>query len=64
MSKERWPKIPMDMIPAGKRPRGQPRKRWIDGVKEDLQLLGAWEEWQQTANNRKEWRTLNGKINS
>ncbi|KAG8222412.1 hypothetical protein J437_LFUL004871 [Ladona fulva] len=48
----------MDMITAGKRPAGRPRKRWIDGVKDDLQLLVAWEEWQQTANNRKEWRTL------
>ncbi|KAG8226560.1 hypothetical protein J437_LFUL000643 [Ladona fulva] len=54
MSRERWPKIAMDTIPAGKRPAGRPRKRWIDGVKEHLQLLGAWEEWQQTANNRKE----------
>ncbi|KAG8224901.1 hypothetical protein J437_LFUL004642 [Ladona fulva] len=58
MSREQWPKIAMDMIPEGKRPLGWLRKRWIDGVKEDLQLLGAWEEWQQTANNRKEWRTL------
>ncbi|KAG8232974.1 hypothetical protein J437_LFUL012621 [Ladona fulva] len=39
MSRERWPKIAMDMIPAGKRPAGRPRKRWIDGVKEDLQLF-------------------------
>ncbi|KAG8226131.1 hypothetical protein J437_LFUL003278 [Ladona fulva] len=27
MSRERWPKIAMDIILAGKRPAGQPRKR-------------------------------------
>ncbi|KAG8237000.1 hypothetical protein J437_LFUL015911 [Ladona fulva] len=55
MSKESWSKIAMDMIPAGKRPGGRPRKRWCQGRSAATWGLGRMAT---NANNRKEWRTL------
>jgi len=43
--------------PGGKRPRGRPRLRWEDGVKENVENLGC-RNWTVAARNRKEWRKL------
>ena len=42
---------------GGKRPRGRPRLRWEDGVKEDVAKLGC-RNWTVAARNRKGWRKL------
>jgi hypothetical protein len=39
------------------RPRGRPRNRWQDEVREDGRIVGG-EEWQEKVNNREEWRKL------
>jgi len=39
----------------GKRPRGRPRKRWKDNVKELLEEIGG--DWEQTY-NRERWKEL------
>jgi len=36
----------LEWRPQGKRPRGKPRKRWIDVVEEDLKTLGV-EDWRE-----------------
>ena len=41
----------------GKRPRGRPRLRWEDGVKEDAAKLGC-RNWTVVALNREGWRKL------
>jgi len=41
--------------PDGKRPRGQPKKRWADQVREDLKKIGATED---DALDRVRWRRL------
>ena len=43
--------------PGGKRPRGRPRLRWEDGVKEDAAKLGC-RNWTGVALNREGWRKL------
>ncbi|VVC43236.1 Hypothetical protein CINCED_3A011484 [Cinara cedri] len=37
--------------PEWKRPRGRPRKRWIDVVEEDLKTLGV-ENWREIVQDR------------
>jgi hypothetical protein len=38
------------------RPRGTPRNRWQDKVREDGRIIG--EEWQEKVFNRGEWKKL------
>ena len=44
------------------RPRGRPRNRWLDEVREDGRMVGG-EEWQEKVCDREEWKRLlrNGK---
>lgn len=41
----------------GKRPRGRPRKRWMDVVEEDLERLGV-QEWREIVQNHEQWRDI------
>ena len=41
----------------GRRGRGRPRLRWIDGVKDDLRKLGV-KRWRAKALNREEWASI------
>jgi hypothetical protein len=40
-----------------KRPRGRPRNRWQDKVREDGRTVGG-EEWQEEVYNGEEWKKL------
>ena len=44
--------------PEGRRPVGRPRKRWEDGLVEDLRQVGHRGDWGETAQNRDDWRQL------
>jgi hypothetical protein len=39
------------------RPRGRPRNRWHDEVREDGRIVGG-EEWQEKVYKREEWKKL------
>jgi hypothetical protein len=39
------------------RPRGRPRNRWQDEVKEDGRMVGG-EGWQEKVYDREEWKKL------
>lgn len=47
----------MGWKPAGKRPRGRPRKRWLDVVEGDLKALGV-HEWKEIVQDRERWRDV------
>ena len=47
----------LEWKPTGKRPRGRPRKRWLDTVEEDLKKIGV-QEWRTIVHNREEWRKI------
>jgi hypothetical protein len=38
-------------------PRGRPRNRWKDRVREDGRIVGG-EDWQEKVCNREEWKKL------
>ena len=45
--------------PEGKRPLGRPRRRWVDNIKMDLQLVGCgYMGWIGRAQDRDSCRTL------
>ena len=45
--------------PAGRRPLGRPRRRWVDNIRMDLQEVGCgYMDWIGLAQNRDSWRTL------
>jgi len=46
----------LEWKPQGKRPRGRPKRRWIDVV-EDLRILGV-KDWRETAQDRDRWRSV------
>jgi hypothetical protein len=41
----------------GTRKRGRPCKRWIDGVEEDLKIMGIG-NWHSVTKGRQEWRKI------
>ena len=45
--------------PEGKIPLGRPRRRWVDGIRTDLQEVGCgYMDWIGLAQDRDRWRTL------
>ena len=45
--------------PKGKRPLGNPRSRWEDNIKMDLQEVGGGcGDWMELAQDRDSWRAL------
>jgi len=50
-------RIVLNWKPEGKRPRGRPRKRWIDVVERDLDDLGVW-NWREIVQDRDRWNDL------
>jgi hypothetical protein len=39
------------------RPRGRPRNRWQDEMREDRRTVGG-EEWQEKVYNKEEWKNI------
>ena len=57
MEENRNPKRVLCMNLETTRPRGRPRNRWLDEVREDGRMVGG-EEWQEKVCNREEWKRL------
>jgi hypothetical protein len=51
------PKISLYMNLRSKGPRGKPRNKWQDEVREDGRTVGG-EEWQEKVYNVEEWKKL------
>ena len=41
----------------GRRIRGRPRKRWIEDVEEDIQMMGI-RVWRKLSKERTEWKKI------
>ncbi|KAL4148399.1 hypothetical protein QTP88_002652 [Uroleucon formosanum] len=50
-------KVALNWKPEGRRPRGRPRKRWMDVVEKDLEDLGA-QNWREIVQDRDKWDDL------
>jgi hypothetical protein len=46
--------------PTGTRTRWNPRKRWIAGIEEDLQIMGV-RRWRKQCEERAEWKKITEK---
>jgi len=57
---KRTPKRILQWKPIGMRTRGRPRKRWIAGIEEDLQITGV-RRWRQQCEERAEWKKITEK---
>ena len=58
---DRISKMMLQMKPKGKRPRGRPRTRWLDQIREDIEKRDQdWMEMQITEEwkDRNSWRFL------
>ena len=44
--------------PEGKRPLGEPRRRWEDNIKMDLREVEGGGDWMELAQDRDRWRAL------
>ena len=45
--------------PEGKRPLVRPRRRWVDNIRMDLQMVGCGDmDWIGLAHDRDRWRTF------
>jgi hypothetical protein len=54
IQKGRVPKKILDQHPGGRRKPGRPRKRWLDDVTKDLEVLGLGDR-RRRALDREEW---------
>jgi hypothetical protein len=57
MEENRIPKRVLYMNLETRRPRGIPRNRWQDEVRDDGRMVGG-EEWQEKIYDREEWKKL------
>jgi hypothetical protein len=46
--------------PIGTRTRGRPRKRWVAGIEEDLQIMGV-RRWRKQCEEGAEWKKITEK---
>ena len=60
MEGERIPKRVLEWKPTGRRNRGRPRKRWIEDIEEDMQIMGI-RGWRKLCKERAEWKKITEK---
>jgi len=60
MEGKRIPKRVLEWKPTGRRNRGRPRKRWIEDIEEDAQIMGI-RGWRKLGKERAEWKKITEK---
>jgi len=60
MDDKRTPKRIYQGKPIGTRTRGRPRKGWIAGIEEDLQIMGV-RRWRKQCEERAQWTKVTEK---
>ena len=60
MEGKRIPKTVLEWKPTGRRNRGRPRKRWIEDIEEDIQIMGI-RGWRKLCKERAEWKKITAK---
>jgi len=60
MDDKRTPKRILQWKPIGTETRGRPRKRWIAGIEEDLQIMGV-RQWRKRCEERAQWKKITEK---
>ena len=60
MSQERYPKLLLEARLEGRRPKGRPAKRWMDCIRQDIQIggMGSVTEAGRMAVDRKAWQNI------
>jgi hypothetical protein len=57
---KRTPNRVFEWKPIGMRIRGRPRKIWIEGIEEDMQIMGI-RRWRKQCEERAEWKRITEK---
>jgi hypothetical protein len=60
MDEKRTPKRILEWKPIGRRIRGRPRKRWIEDIEDDIQIMGI-RGWRKLCKEREEWKRITEK---
>jgi hypothetical protein len=60
MEGERIPNRVLEWKPMGRRNRGRPRKRWIEDIEKDVQIMGI-RGWRKLCKERAEWKEITEK---
>jgi hypothetical protein len=60
MDEKRTPKRILEWKPIGRRITGRPRKRWIEDIEDDIQIMGI-RGWKKLCKEREEWKRITEK---
>jgi hypothetical protein len=61
MEEKRIPKRVLEWKLVGRRNRGRPRKRWIEDIEGDVQIVGI-RGWRNLCKERAEWKKITEKV--
>jgi hypothetical protein len=57
MDEKRTPKRISEWKPIGRRFGGRPRKRWIEDIEDNIQIMGI-RGWRKLCKEREEWKRI------
>jgi hypothetical protein len=60
MDENRTPKRILEWKPIGRRIRERPRKRWIEDIEDDIQIMGV-RRWRKVSKEREKWKRITEK---